>query len=424
MCHRRRIVTYIAILVISVNWPIKASGKNLSVAASLKAQEMYDTNPLLGAESGNIQGEYLTLITPKIELQGDFKKVKIKGDYTLTSINYSRSYQRNSANHVANLSMDANLSERTLVSAKETISLRTNDPIIFGASQRSFAQTNDVIQTYLTNTFSNVASIAVTHSLSGNTSLALTVFESIYEREGSSLLDSKYDSAELAGRYSFSNKIGMDIKYGYGYASMTTGSGNSTVADSNSPLDIASDININTGSSNAENHYGLIGLFGQIFSRTTISIDAGGNYIPNSSTGKGGVAFISHGEIKSDFQRSNVNLTYSRDVSMTNSFIATPLIRDMASLSWNINLGKTLKSTISGQYSSIEQAVASQNVIKIDSYRVGITGGWDIMSWLETGLGFSYYEQVIGGDSLGEPVSKEIAYLFFKTALKHKGRRH
>ena len=408
----------------SISWPIKASGGNFSVATSLKAQEMYDTNPRIGAQSDNIQGEYLTLITPRIEIQGDFKKIKIKSDYTLQSINYSRSYGRDSANHTANLSIDANLSERTLVSAKETISLRTNDPIIFGNSQRSFAQTNDVIQTYLTNTFSNIASIAVMHSLNRDTSIELTLFESIYERKSSNLLDSKYDSAELAGRHSFSNKIGIEIKYGYGYASMTTGNSNSTIADSNSPLDIASDINVNTGNSDVENHYATIGLFGQIFSKTTISFDAGGSYIPNSSVGKGGVAFVSHGEIKSKFQKSNINLSYSRDISMTNSFIATPLVRDTASVNWNINLGRTLNSTIFGQYSSIERAIASQNVLKIDSYRVGITGGWDIMSWLETGLGFSYYEQVIGGDSLGEPVSKEIAYLFFKTALEYKGRRH
>ena len=313
---------------------------------SLTVNEMYDSNANYGNRD-NQKGDFVSSVTPTIDFSNEGKGLALSGSYSLNSRYYSHEPELGYTGHNGNIGIQLDLSQRSAISFSDLVSY-----------SKDTRETDGIgIQTSRTGILSNNATVALSHRLTGRTSLTLRGSDSFSKYDESSLIDSRTDSGGIDLSRQLNSSRSVNASYTY----------------TNFHFE-------NRGGDDVHTQSFQIGLSEQFSSDISLTLSGGAVY-----SGEIGDKYdwTAQTSLSKKYEMSSIALAYSRGVATSSGLTDEITINDRGSLTFLQTLSKSMNLTISGGYAqSRSEPTGSVNV---DSCDATVRTDWRPSSWISIG---------------------------------------
>jgi hypothetical protein len=370
----RLAITLGFIVISSLGAQRGALAGDTALTASLTVKGQYATNAGFDA-SGGERDDVITTASPQVMIVHRTRKGTINANYGLNSSFYSRHDDLNRTSHSGALLMSLQLSERTTVTAGDSVRYVPDSlgsyttGVLTGRSDQSTPDPADTgrtgIRTVRTDEFANTLTLGMSRTLSERTSLTVSLADAIIEFEDPGMIDTRTDSAALKLTHSLSP--GRSLNMDYSYTRFTFGSGSGT---------------------NIDTHALSMGITETFSPVLTASLSAGANYTPEPDDRFDWNAAAS---LQRSFKRSSLDIGYARRVTSSSGVSDTLNINESYKAAYNQTITKTLSMSLSADY-AVNMPGASSGVDS-SSVAAGISGVWKPALWVTADMGYNYFTQ-------------------------------
>lgn len=355
------------LLISSFGFGVSMAG-TVTVKPSVRIEESYDSNATLG--SNNDKGDFLTSVSPRIDMVNERKGLVLNGSYSLNSRYYSRESGLNYISHSGQIGANMDISRRFSVSMSDSATYT-----------RDSRETDDAgIQLPLSGILTNNISLALSHKWSQLTTVTLRGSDSFSKYDESSLIDSRTDTA------------GVDLSRQL--TSLTSANVSYTFTNFHFERNGENDVQSHSFQLGASNNFS-----------PDLSLNLSGGVVYSGEIGDK-YDWTAQAGLSKRFHMSSLTLSYSRDVTAPSGLTDEINISDRGSLAWSQTLSRTLSMVLSGSYS--ENHSEPTSLLRIKSYDASISTDWRPNSWLSFGAGYSRFQQwaegPLGNDSTGDRV--------------------
>ncbi|GMT42811.1 MAG: hypothetical protein IEMM0002_1222 [bacterium] len=354
-----------------------ARGETITVRPSLRLQEGWDSNPLYTPDDEDAQSDYLTIVSPQLEIVRDGQKLDWNALYRLDSRYYSRLPEANYLNHIANVGMGMELSRST--------SLNVTDS--FRYTKNSLEAVEDTgILTRRNDIASNTASLTLNRQLgrAGSANLAFT--DRVYDYEDPTLIDTRTDSAAISRIFAWSPRTTLTATYSFAYAYF------------DAPL---ADNVLETDSFR-------LGAAKNLSNSASVNLSGGVVYTPDFDYR---MDWTASAGFDKTLRSSTLSLGYARNVTTYTAGLTAELnVSDRATVAWSTPLSDLSNITVSGAYSKNRSEPSGALDTSSGSARIGYTRR--LYSWLTASFDYSYFRQWSGG-TISESISREMVFAGF-----------
>ena len=378
------------IAIVLVTWWVTNSLADVRITPSVTIMEQYDSNAGFTDDSQTVESDYETSISPRLEIVSDNSSSQFRGSYQMNSRFYTRDSDLNYTAHSLNLGLSMPLSENTSLSIGDT----------FTSSMDSREVDETAAQTRRTRIISNSASLELSHQLSQKSSVAFSLSDNVSKYDDPAFLDTRTDSASLAGTYQWTPEMSTKMSYEYSIYEFDDNGVESEIKSETVELTI-----------------GYVKLFSPTLSVNIISL--GGSYISSTDSGSG-YTLIADANLIKNFQLSTINLSYYRGVRGASSLSTDLTINESLTAGWNYTVSRTFNVGISGSVSK-NRSRPSRSVDST-TYNGGINCGWLPKSWLNVAAGYSHLRQesdtTLVDDVVGD-ISRDLVYINLSAAYNN-----
>ena len=387
--NRIALLIYINVILAVICWPHRVNGE-IRIQPSLLLEERYDTNFFSKSETQTSDDTFITTLAPAINITYLQKDFSISASY---SHNFRYLHQtsdlRDDGASQAALGMVFNPSEKTSISLSDSLSFAEEEPATT-ATEGADAVTQDSttmqetgIQISRTEKITNNFSLGLSQEISPQTSVNITIADSLLIFLDSPLIDSRTDSIDIAGSHELTTKTSLNINYGYSNFYFD---------------DPAGEVNQDTHTLQA----GFTQLLSPII---TYNASAGVSY---SSEPDNTLSVIGSSSLRITLQTSSISLSYNRGVTSSSGLTSERSLTQSVSLGWAVPLSNTLNIGIS--VTASESNSLSTNNVDTISYNAGIAGGWQVFKWMDIGFGYNHSQQTSSG-TLGNDIRRDVVFI-------------
>lgn len=383
MFHRLKVMLVFNILLINFCTAKLATGGTVDVTPSLRLAEEFDSNPFYyGDDDEDIPTDFITVLTPRMEIARDGETLDWSALYSLASRYYSNYPELNYSSQRADVNISTALSSRSSMTINNFLT----------STEDSLETTDTGIQTGRTGIMSNRASLALSRMIGATGSASLALSNYTLDYEGPGYVDTRTDSAALSGSWGWSPGTLATTSYNYSNYSFGTAPDDSIV-----------------------NHSLSLGFEKELSSSSFLILSGGANYTPDID---GRWDWRSNASWEKSFQHSSLSLGYNRGVRNSSGYTAEIEVRERAFLAWSFAPGRSFNATVSGGYTQSTSVPSSR--LDTTSYYAGIGCVWRPSSWLTADANYYHFQQWNGGTE-SYALSRERIYIGF-TAV-HDGWR-
>ncbi len=339
----------------------------MSVRPSLRVEEIYDSNPDARGEGADIEADFITSLSPSLEVSSENRRVNFRTLYSMDSRYYSREGGRDYLAQRANASMEMELGRSSRLTVDDSLRI----------TKESLDAVDTGIQTERTDTTSNTLTLGLSGRLTPRSTASLTLSDAILEFESPALIDTRTDSASLAWIYTLTTRLSVNTTYGYTRF---------TYDDEGADVEI---------------HSLQIGISEEVSPTLSFYISGGVIYMDINEERYDWSA--SSGFTK-EFRDSSLNLSYIRSVANTSGLSREVNIRNAGTANWTSTLSRTFDISIYGNISKNSSEPSGE--VDTTSYSGEIRAGWRPYQWLALTLGYSRFQQWTGS-GLGEDITRD-----------------
>ncbi len=354
---RRLVIMVIFIMALVGYYRVGGAGADsIGLVPSLRVGEEWDSNPLLVGDDIEARQDFITQVSPQIELRSLTRGVRVRGLYRLDSNYYSRNPELDYVGQTADIAIDSELSPRTSLSVGDTYS--------FTPYSREASEVG--IQIQRTDITSNSVFAMMSRMLGSAGSVSLRLENSKEDYEDESLFDTTTDSASLSGDYGLSSNTSLTMSYTYtDYKYELAGGDSSTVT-----------------------HSAQLGVSNQLSPGSSISISGGAVYTEGVDVPPIWTASANYAKA---FQATSFNMDYSRSVTTASGLANEINIRDSVSMALNHTFGRSFSANVGG--SLLKNQSEPSGYLETTSYTVNAGFDWRALEWLSIDASYSRFQQ-------------------------------
>lgn len=345
-----------------------AVASTVTVKPSIKVEESYDSNANYG-NSEDQKGDFVTSITPTIDFSNDRKRLALNGNYSLSSRYYSHEPELGYTGHNGNIGIRLDLSQKSSMSLSDSVSYSKDTRETDGTG----------IQTSRTGILSNNATIALSHRLTGLTSLTLRGSDSFSKFDDSDFIDSRTNSGgiDLSRQLTSSRSVNASYTYtNFNFENRVGGDLHTQSLQIGLTEQFSTDLSLTFSS-------------GVVYSG-----EIGDNYDWTAQAG-----------LSKRFHMSSVTASYSRGVTTSSGLTDEINISDRGTMRYSQTLTRTVNIALSGGYSENHTEPAAS--LSVKSYDAAIRADWRPVSWISLGGGYSRFQQWVEGPQ-GTELSRDM----------------
>ena len=360
MSRRKCGVIFIALsslLFITIGFTGNVFGE-VRIIPSISVRETYNSNVENVGNGRYVLGDFETSVSPGIAINNNGRGFNLSGSYRANTYFYSRNPNLDYLGHSFNINLSSALSNRTSLSVTDT----------FRITENSWDVAEAGIQTRRTRTSANSANISMVHQASPNTSVSIGLSDRSTEYNDQALFDNRTDTADFSLNYQWMAEMSIGLSYRYSiYAFDQGGYGSNESSES---------VNLNIGYEKS---------FSSAFSS---NFSAGiSSYAGFYNT----TVFVGQANIEKRFKNSSVSLAYFRRLNSTTGLSSELYINDSIRFLNSYTVSDQMVISINGTVTKISSS--STGADETISYTSGISGSWQVTSWMRFGFGGSHYEQ-------------------------------
>lgn len=382
MFHRLRIMLVFNVLLMNFYTAEVAKGGTITVTPSFRLAEEFDSNPFYSGDAGNTLSDFITVLTPQLEINREGQALNWSALYSLGSRYYSSYPELNYLSQRALVDINTVLSSRSSLTISDSLT----------STEDSLATTNTGIQTGRTGILYNTASLALSRRIGATGSANMALTESVLDYKGPEYVSTKTDIATLSGSWGWSPSTTLTTSYNY----------------SNYSFGTATDENIG-------NHFLSLGFVKTLSPSTSFSFSGGFVYTPDVDERWD---WTSNASWEKTSQYSSFSLGYNRRVRNSSGYTAEIEVRERGYVAWSVSPGRSFSANVTGGYTQSTSIPSSR--LETTSYYTGIGCVWRPYSWLSADANYSHFQQWASGTE-SAPLSRERVYIGF-TAM-HDGWR-
>ena len=377
MFRRARSYIYLGAIFSFLAMSGSANSGDLTLTESISGGFRYDNNVRVQPEGQVSDEDFVTVISPQLQLASEHERIQLTGAYALSASFYFANPDLNNLAHSVNAGINMTLSPST--------SLSFNDRI--GYSRDSLEATLTGIQRERTSTLSNAFSVGFAHAFTARTSGSISLSDTMYRYESAAATTTtRTDSASVGIGFTATQRTSLFASYGF--------------------------TNINYDTSTGVNNFLIHSLqagFGyQISPSIQLNLSGGTVYTPTIATSR--TDWIASGAITKSFERSSLNFGYVRNMTDTSGLVSELNIHDTYTLGVGHKLTDKVDIALEGNYSTNRTTPSS--TLDLESYSAGISGSWRPYSWMTVSLGYNHFEQVSHG-IIGSDFKRDNIFLNF-----------
>jgi hypothetical protein len=369
--HKTRVFIYIGMLFVC--YTKDAIGETI-MKPSVTLEERYDSNPYARGEGQSIEGDFITSVTPRLEMIDEHEKLRLNAAYSLNSRYYLKNTILNYTIHNGTLGMNMNISRN--------LSLQVNDTISYAEDTLQPSDTG--IQIGQTGIFSNIFSTNVNQRISPRSTANIMLSNAIYEYKNPAFIDSRTDSTALSWAYGWTADTSVTTTYSFSKYYFDTNVGNNTM----------------------ESHSFSLGIAERLFSTLSFNLSGGIVYI---STLDDRFNWTAGANLTKAFEMSSLNIGYTRATTQPFGLANAIMMNDSITMSWIRTISASFNVTVSAGLSK-NSLVSSSISFDTTSYNAGISCNWQTYSWMRLGLGYSRFQQWVEG-TLVQDLSRDSVFV-------------
>lgn len=346
--------------------PAAAYGGDLTLTPVLTIESRYDNNITSRTAEVKRREDYVTRITPFLDLSYSTPASSLGVSYRPTVQMYARYSEMNTVDHAALADLTVNPTAR--------LNLTLNDTFTRTRESREASITG--IQTeHDGSIWSNTVSGHARYKATPNLTVGLNASNYVIEFESPTLVDTGSNDVGANFDYGLSRKLSLTGSYTFTDYTFTPESG---------------------GTSNNQVHSALAGVSWIANDGLSVKVLAGMSASPEMQDGENWRAEASVTKVLS---RGLVNLNYARATASTSGLTDSVAISD----SFNLDASTSLTSTVGlGLRASYYRYELEGALRRIDSYNAGIEMSWRPSKWLALSSGFVHYQQWYTGSTTEE----------------------
>jgi len=329
---------------------------DVTISPTLALSESYDSNVFFRGETGEVEDDFLTTISPQLAMASEGRRSSLSATYRLNSILYHDESSLNYISPQARLAISVDLTDRTTIGIKDA----------FDYTQDSLEALDTDVQTGRTDIMSNTAGIAMEQALGHSTSLGLNYSNSVVDFDGPGFTDTMRDSAGAELGYSLTEERKLKTNYSYSNFSFDS----------------------DGGTTHSESHALRFILSERIRPTIAYNVSAGVVFISDSSDDYDWTASAG---LEKSFKNSTLGIGYSRDITHSSGLGEEVSIQDRGHMDLDYSLARSLVFTLSGAVSKNRSKFSEQ--LELISYSASAGLSWQPYEWMETGIAYHRFQQ-------------------------------
>ena len=337
--------------------PELAAAAGLTLRQTIMSELRYDTNALITPDGEQDSSDMVLQLGPDFEVTRDSEKLTLRAVYRPSFYYYFRRPELNTLSHSASAAMDYKYSVSTSFRAEDTLNY----------AKESLETTIIGIQNRRQAILMNTAIFSMSHRLTPRIGSGLSFSDNIVEFEDPIAVDSRNDAASISLSYQAAPATQVFTSYSF------------SRTEFDSPGD-AIDPPLETQSVQAgfSTHY-----------KNNLHFTLSGGVGHGSANDQNFVTAST--EVSKDFEKSSVSLTYNRQSTTATGLTNQLALNETYYAAWNYALTRSVSANLFGSYA--RNQTLNDNSVDVRSFYYGLSGEWQLYSWLSFGAGYNHFKQ-------------------------------
>lgn len=349
-----------AVLAAAILIPSAAGAAINTLVPAITLDFRYDSNVTFSnTKTTTDNGDFIASASPTFEFARHGPRHDVSAFYSLTADYYTRDTELNNISHSAGLHLSADLTSRWRLGLGDRANYTEDSLRAVGFGQGILVTRTDMLV--------NTAYVSLERATTRNTNVTLTLKDYVQKFDDPALVDTRTDSAELLGRYLYSQTGTALLSYTY----------------TNFRFD-------SDGRKNIDTHNVSMGIEEAVGQSVKVNLTGGLEYAEGLNGGDE-LFIVANAGIEKTLRDSVINLAFERDVSTPTGLTDEISVRNVVTFIWDFTLKRNVFASF---YAGLaNERTEPENDVDVNSYIVEVSGNWRPYRWLLLGAGASNYQQ-------------------------------